>query len=197
MSSGSPSQTVHDVGGPPRGQPEQAVDGNAEQLALEVVERCVERALRRLLALDVAEPRADLLERERIVADEVAVVLDERERGLRGLAVALDRRRLAPPLDCPSCAIVTWTTSAQSGDSRLMTNVSASSSRTISARTSIAASLLGERRDVRDHVRRVLARRRCPAGITPRPGRRPTATSSAVSPLPASAGPTPPDASAP
>ena len=99
MSSGSPSQTVHDVGGPPRGQAEEAVHGNAEELPLEVVQRRVERALRRLLAVERREPVADLLERERVVADEVAVALDERERRRRGLAVALDRRRLSPPLD--------------------------------------------------------------------------------------------------
>ena len=39
------------------------------------MERRVERALRRLLAIDGREPSADLLERERIVADEVAVLV--------------------------------------------------------------------------------------------------------------------------
>ena len=77
-------------------QPEEPVDRNAEQLPLQVVQRRVERALRRLLAVERRESRADLLERERIVADEVAVLLDERERRLGGLAVALDRRRFAP-----------------------------------------------------------------------------------------------------
>ena len=70
---------------------------DAEQLALEVVERRVERRLRRLLALDGSEPGADLLEREGIVTDEVAVLGDEREGGLRGLGVALDRSCLAAP----------------------------------------------------------------------------------------------------
>ena len=47
---------------------------------LQVVERRVERRLGRLLSLDRAEPRADLLEREQVVPDEVTVPLDERER---------------------------------------------------------------------------------------------------------------------
>ena len=76
-------------------EPQEPVDGNTEELPLEVVERCVERALRRLLALDRRKSCSDLLERERIVADEVTVPLDERKRGLRRLAVALDGRRLS------------------------------------------------------------------------------------------------------
>ena len=43
------------------------------------MERRVERALRRLFAIDGREPSADLLERERIVAHEVAVLGDERQ----------------------------------------------------------------------------------------------------------------------
>ena len=62
------------------------------------MQRRVERTFRRLLASDLPDPRADLLEGERIVADEVGVLLDERERTLGGLAVALDRRRLSPAL---------------------------------------------------------------------------------------------------
>ena len=42
---------------------------------------------------------ADLLQRERVVADQVTVALDERERGFRGLSVPLDRSRLSPALD--------------------------------------------------------------------------------------------------
>ena len=62
------------------------------------MQRRVERAFRRLLASDLPDPCADLLEGERIVADEADVLLDERERTLGGLAVALDRRPLPPAL---------------------------------------------------------------------------------------------------
>ena len=59
------------------------------------MQRRVERALPRLLAVERREAHADLLERERIVADEVTVALDERKRRLRRLAVALDRGSLS------------------------------------------------------------------------------------------------------
>ena len=49
--------------------------------------------------LDLGETCADLLERERVVADELPVSLDEGERALGRLAVALDRRRLPAALD--------------------------------------------------------------------------------------------------
>ena len=68
MSSGSPSQTVQEVGGPVRGRPEQLPDRDAEQLALEVVQRAVERRPRGVLAR--RQPRLDLLERERVVAEQ-------------------------------------------------------------------------------------------------------------------------------
>ena len=70
MSSGSPSQTVHEVGGPVRGRPEQPPDRDAEELALQVVQRAVERRPRRVLAR--RQPRLDLLERERVVAEQRA-----------------------------------------------------------------------------------------------------------------------------
>ena len=95
MSSGSPSQIVHEVGGPVRGRPEQAPDGLAGELPAEVVERAVDRRLRRLLAGALGEARADLLERERVVAEQRLDLVEERQRRGRRLAVALDRRRLA------------------------------------------------------------------------------------------------------
>ena len=58
-------------------EPEQPVRWHAEELALQIVQRSVERRLRRLLAGDGGEALADVLERERIVADEPAVVIDE------------------------------------------------------------------------------------------------------------------------
>ena len=96
MSSGSPSQIVHEVGGPIRGNRAGRQTGSPEQLALEVVEGPVERRLGGVLARDLGEPLADLLQRERVVAEQVSVLLDERERRLRRLVVAVDRRRLAP-----------------------------------------------------------------------------------------------------
>ena len=65
MSSGSPSQIVHDVGGPIRGSPSSRQTGTPEQLSLKIVERRIERSLRGLLAGDLREPLTDLLEGER------------------------------------------------------------------------------------------------------------------------------------
>ena len=80
MSSGSPSQIVHDVGGPPRRRPSSLWHGQTEQLSLEVVQRSVDRVARgELLA---RQPVEDLVERERVVAERVAVRLDVRERRL-------------------------------------------------------------------------------------------------------------------
>ena len=59
------------------------------------MERSVECRLRRLLARNGREPLADVLERERVVADERAVLVDELHGRRRRLAVAVDRRRLA------------------------------------------------------------------------------------------------------
>ena len=97
MSSGSPSQIVQEVGGPVLGSPRSRNVGIAQELSLEVVQRGVERRLRRLLAWSSGEALADVLERERVVADERAVIVDEAHGRLRRLVVALDRRRLAVP----------------------------------------------------------------------------------------------------
>ena len=67
-----------------------------------------------------------------------------------------------------------------------MTNVSASCSRTIRASTSTLANLLGRARDRRRRTRRrppAPGRRRCPAGITPRPCWTAAATSVASRPV--------------
>ena len=91
MSSGSPSQTVHEVGGPARRRPSSRCTGSAGELPLQVVERRVERRARSVLA--GRQPRCDLVERPRVVAE-----LDRLEPGERRggrLVVALDRRRLA------------------------------------------------------------------------------------------------------
>ena len=57
------------------------------------------RGFRRLLARDLARRALDLLERERVVADELPVLARRTQRALRGLLVALDRRRLTVPDD--------------------------------------------------------------------------------------------------
>ena len=71
MSSGSPSQTVHEVGGPLAPQPEQPVDGQSGELALQVVQRRVDGGARRVLAR--RQRVVDLVERPGIVAELDAV----------------------------------------------------------------------------------------------------------------------------
>ena len=74
-------------------QPEQLPDRDAEQLPLQVVERAVERRACGVLA--GRQPSLDLLERERVVAEQRRLLLDVGERGGGRLVVTLDRRRLA------------------------------------------------------------------------------------------------------
>ena len=57
------------------------------------MERAVERGPGGVLSR--RQPRLDLLERERVVAEQRRVLLDVGERGLRRLLVAVDRRALA------------------------------------------------------------------------------------------------------
>jgi hypothetical protein len=61
------------------------------------VQRRVQRRLRGPLARLLLEPRADLLECERVVAEVARVPLDERECRFGALLVAVDGRRLAAP----------------------------------------------------------------------------------------------------
>ena len=99
MSSGSPSQIVHDVGGPVAAQSQQLVDRQAEQFSLQIVQRRVDRGARaELLA---REPLEDVVERERIVAECVRVALEIRQRRLGRLAVVVDS---GPPRRSRSCA---------------------------------------------------------------------------------------------
>ena len=74
-------------------EPEQPPDGLAEQLALEIVQRRVERRPRGELAR--RHPLHHVLERERIVSEQLAVLLDVRQRRGDRLAVAVDGLRLA------------------------------------------------------------------------------------------------------
>ena len=74
-------------------QAEQLPDGDAGELAAQVVERAVQSRARRRLA--AREPAVDLVERPGIVAERVRVRLHVGERRSGGLLVPLDRRRLA------------------------------------------------------------------------------------------------------
>ena len=76
-------------------QPEEPEGRDPEELSLEVVQRRVERRLGRLLARGRGEALADVLECERVGADERPVVVDETHGRFRRLVVALDRRSLA------------------------------------------------------------------------------------------------------
>ena len=96
MSSGSPSQIVHEVGGPCAPQPEQPVDGQAASACP------AGRAARASTAARAAcspggSDVEDLVERPRVVAELDA--LEPGERRVRRLVVALDRRGLAEPGD--------------------------------------------------------------------------------------------------
>ncbi len=93
MSSGSPSQIVHDVGGPTRGSPSRRQTGTPSSLPWRSWSAASSAALAACSPGHLAEPRTDLLERERVVAEQRPVLLDERERRLGRLVVAVDRRR--------------------------------------------------------------------------------------------------------
>jgi hypothetical protein len=69
---------------------EQSPHGDTGQLSLQVVERRVERGPRRPLA--GLEPLLDLVQGEGVVAERVGRLFDVLQRGLRCLAVAVDRR---------------------------------------------------------------------------------------------------------
>src|SRR5205814_6705537 len=70
----------------------QLIDGTADELPLEVVQRSVDRGARRELAR--RQPPHDLLDRERIVAERRACLVCVGERRLRRLLVPRDRSRL-------------------------------------------------------------------------------------------------------
>ena len=95
MSSGSPSHTVHEVGGPLPRKPEQSMSGDPEQLPLQIVQRSVDCRLRRLLSRNRRQPRADLLQRKRVVSDELGVLLDEAGRRRRPTRRSGRRGRLS------------------------------------------------------------------------------------------------------
>ena len=63
------------------------------------MQRRVERGLGCLLARNLCETVADLLECERVVPYEAGVFLHEREGRVDALGVPLDRRRLSVPGD--------------------------------------------------------------------------------------------------
>ena len=83
-----------------RREPEQPPQRHAEPLADPVVKRAVERGLATGQAVDVLEPLLDVLERERVVADERrSGGAQEVDDGVDGLAAVVDGRRLAAPDD--------------------------------------------------------------------------------------------------
>ena len=95
MSSGSPSQIVHDVGGPARAQPEQPPDRLADELPAEVVQRRVDRRARgelaRVSAAAASSPRARTGRRRgRPLRTRRSASADAAR-----LVVTVDRRRLA------------------------------------------------------------------------------------------------------
>ena len=117
-------------------EPEQPPDGLAEELALQVVQRGVDRRARGELARGQALHH--LLERERVVAQQLRVLLDVRLRRLGRLARSGRSGCASPKPETPECRSSTTTTSSLSRALREMTNVSASSSVTIRAETSTA-----------------------------------------------------------
>src|SRR5438270_7423 len=78
---------------PPRAEDSRA--GQLAQLALQAVERRVDRRTGRPLA--GREPRTDLVERERVVPEHARVLLEIGERTLGSLPVVVDWRSLAEP----------------------------------------------------------------------------------------------------
>ena len=78
-------------------EPEHPPDRLAEELAAEVVQRRVDRRPRGELV--VGQALHHVVQGERVVAEVARDALDERERRLGRLVVALDRRRLAEPGD--------------------------------------------------------------------------------------------------
>ena len=76
-------------------QAEQAPRRHAEELALEIVQRRVDRRLRSLLVTGFSQSCEDLLERERVVAHQLTVRLDESQRRRGRFVIPLDRRSFA------------------------------------------------------------------------------------------------------
>ena len=95
MSSGSPSQTVHEVGGPGARQPEQLPHRHAEQLPLQVVEGAVERRLRRVLAGAPPAVRRSPRARTDRRRGSAPCSSTKASADCGRLRVAVDRRRLA------------------------------------------------------------------------------------------------------
>ena len=137
MSSGSPSQTVHDVGGPSRRKPEEPVDGHAGELPLQVVERRVERGARRVLARR---------QRGAAISSSAHGSSSSGTASSQASAEATDSSYRpigapSPKPDTPPCRTSTSTSSTSSCDSREITNVSASGSVTARAASSTGATL--------------------------------------------------------
>ena len=104
---------------------EEPPDRQAGELAAQVVERRVERGLRGHLARTLGEARRDLLERERIVAEQLARLVEERRRGRDRLAVVLLRASPRRSRYVARGASSTQTTSTSTLVSREIVNGSA------------------------------------------------------------------------
>ena len=93
MSSGSPSHTVQLVGGPERRSPSSRQTGWPSSLPCRSWRAASRAGSRGELA--GGEPLHHLLERERVVPEQLGVLLDVRLRRLDRLAVVVERLRLA------------------------------------------------------------------------------------------------------
>ena len=128
MSSGSPSQTVHDVGGPARAARAAARPAAPSELPAEVVQRGVERGA--CAALSAARQARRRSPRARTGRRRAARRAPRRTRA----PTRPTRRsgRSAPPRrsrSTPPCRSSTWQTSTSSCELRAITNVSASRTR--------------------------------------------------------------------
>ncbi len=88
---------VHEVGGPFAAQAEKAPHRDSRDLSAQVVERHVHGSLRRVLAGEGCEPLLDLVEGERVVAEQGLGLRQKSRRRLDALPVVLLRRGLPVP----------------------------------------------------------------------------------------------------
>ena len=120
MSSGSPSQIVHEVGGPARSA-EEDIDRLTEDLALQIVQGGIDRGSRRVFSWALRQPPFDRFEGERIIAEEIGRLIEE--GGGRGDALAVVILREASPWPTmPSSSTSTNTASTSSSVEREMVN---------------------------------------------------------------------------
>jgi hypothetical protein len=95
MSSGSPSQIVQLVGGPSRRSPSRRQTGVPSSFPQRSWSAASTAAFAACSPCRVGQPLADLLERERIVPEQLLGTVEKRECRIGALLVTLDRGRLA------------------------------------------------------------------------------------------------------